>query len=61
MTETIEATEPREIAVLMLADYGWSSDQFSCLDQLYISESDWNPLGDQPDLGRLRHTAGAAR
>jgi hypothetical protein len=26
----------------MLADYGWSSDQFSCLDSLYTRESNWN-------------------
>ena len=26
----------------MLGDYGWSSDQFSCLDSLWVSESNWN-------------------
>ncbi len=51
VTESIAPTEPREIAALMLADYGWSSDQFSCLDQLYISESDWNPSATNPTSG----------
>ena len=31
VTETVEATDPRDIAMSMLDDYGWSSDQFSCL------------------------------
>jgi hypothetical protein len=26
----------------MLADYGWTSDQFSCLDALYSRESGWS-------------------
>jgi hypothetical protein len=40
--ETVEATDPRDIAMAMLGDYGWSSDQFSCLDSLWVSESNWN-------------------
>ena len=51
VTESIAPTEPREIAALMLADHGWSSDQFYCLDQLYISESDWNPSATNPTSG----------
>ncbi len=42
VTETVEATDPRDIAMSMLGDYGWSSDQFSCLDDLWVSESNWN-------------------
>ncbi len=42
VSETVEATDPRDIAMSMLGDYGWSSDQFSCLDSLWVSESDWN-------------------
>jgi hypothetical protein len=41
-TETVEPTDPRDIAMSMLDDYGWSSDQFSCLDSLWVSESNWN-------------------
>ncbi|MGI8434177.1 MAG: hypothetical protein ACR2LE_05495, partial [Nocardioidaceae bacterium] len=33
---------PQDIAISMLADYGWSSSEFSCLDSLWVSESDWN-------------------
>jgi len=42
VSETVEATDPRDIAMSMLGDYGWSSDQFSCLDSLWVSESNWN-------------------
>jgi hypothetical protein len=42
VSRTVEATDPRDIAMSMLSDYGWSSDQFSCLDSLWVSESNWN-------------------
>jgi hypothetical protein len=34
---------PQHIAMSMLSSYGWSSSQFSCLDQLWERESGWNP------------------
>lgn len=43
VTRTIAPATPREVAASMLAEYGWSSDQFSCLDELWNSESGWNP------------------
>ena len=33
---------PRRIAQAMLASFGWSSRQFSCLDPLWAHESGWN-------------------
>jgi hypothetical protein len=51
VTQTVEATDPRDIAMGMLADYGWSSDQFSCLDSLYVRESGWNPSAANPSSG----------
>ncbi|HSS67205.1 MAG TPA: lytic transglycosylase domain-containing protein [Nocardioidaceae bacterium] len=51
ITETVAATDPRDIAMAMLADYGWSSDQFACLDQLYMRESGWNPSAANPYSG----------
>jgi len=50
VTETVAPAEPQEIAILMLAEYGWS-DQYSCLDSLYVSESDWNPTATNPTSG----------
>jgi len=35
----------------MLPRYGWGSDQFSCLNQLWISESDWNPFAENSSSG----------
>ncbi len=32
---------PRALARLMLADYGWSQTQFTCLDKLWMRESGW--------------------
>lgn len=51
VTETVEASDPRDIAMLMLPDYGWTTDQFSCLDELYLNESGWDPLASNPTSG----------
>jgi hypothetical protein len=51
VTKTVKASDPRDIAVLMMADYGWGSDQFSCLDSLYVSESDWDHTATNPYSG----------
>ena len=32
----------------MLPDFGFGSDQFSCLDSLYTGESGWNVHADNP-------------
>ena len=40
--------DPRDIARAMIGDYGWSSTEFTCLDQLYISESGWDVNADNP-------------
>jgi hypothetical protein len=40
--------DPREIGQALLAEYGFSADQFSCLDALYVSESDWQVDADNP-------------
>lgn len=51
VTETVEATDPRDIAMGMLADFGWSTSEFSCLDSLYMHESGWNPSAANPSSG----------
>ncbi len=51
LSETVEATDPRDIAMSMLGDYGWSSEEFSCLDSLWVSESNWNPSATNPSSG----------
>lgn len=42
---------PQQIAMSMLAQYGWSSSQFSCLDPLWERESGWNPAAANPYSG----------
>jgi len=32
----------------MLPDYGWSSSQFSCLDELWNRESGWRVTAENP-------------
>jgi resuscitation-promoting factor RpfB len=39
----------QQIAMGMLASYGWSSSQFSCLDPLWQRESGWNVYAANPD------------
>lgn len=43
------AGSAQQIAMGMLASYGWSSSQFSCLDPLWQRESGWNVYAANPD------------
>ncbi|GAA1935937.1 hypothetical protein GCM10009797_31750 [Nocardioides hwasunensis] len=47
-SEKLSEGEPRDIARALLPVYGFSSDQFSCLDSLYVSESGWRVDADNP-------------
>ncbi len=47
-TEDVSDDDPREIARALLAEFGYSADQFDCLDSLYMSESDWRVNADNP-------------
>ena len=40
--------DPRDIGLALLPEYGFSTDQFACLDALYVSESDWRVDADNP-------------
>jgi hypothetical protein len=40
---------PQQIAEAMLASFGWSSSQFSCLDPLWAHESGWSVTAANPD------------
>ena len=41
-TETEDSGTPQQIAQAMLAQFGWSSSQFSCLEPLWERESGWS-------------------
>jgi len=43
--------DPRTIARNMLSSYGWSQDQFGCLDSLWMRESGWNHTATNPSSG----------
>jgi hypothetical protein len=47
-TEDISDEDPREIAKALLSEFGYSQDQFGCLDSLYMSESGWRVNADNP-------------
>ncbi|HET6625126.1 MAG TPA: lytic transglycosylase domain-containing protein [Nocardioidaceae bacterium] len=47
-TEDLTDDDPRTIARAMLDDFGFSESEFSCLDSLYVSESDWDMHADNP-------------
>ncbi|MFT4286055.1 lytic transglycosylase domain-containing protein [Nocardioides sp.] len=53
ISETVDAAtgDPKAIASALLADYGWSSSQFDCLDKLWERESHWNPLAHNASSG----------
>jgi hypothetical protein len=47
-TEDLSDDNPRDIARALLGEYGFSADQFPCLDSLYIGESGWRVDADNP-------------
>jgi hypothetical protein len=47
-TESLAEEDPRTIAMALLAEFGFSADQFSCLDSLWMSESGWRVTADNP-------------
>jgi len=47
-SEDLSDADPRTIAAALLPEYGFSSDQFTCLDSLYMSESGWRVNADNP-------------
>ncbi|WP_369056481.1 lytic transglycosylase domain-containing protein [Kineococcus terrestris] len=40
--------DPKGVARVMVADRGWSAEQFSCLESLWTKESDWRWDADNP-------------
>ena len=46
--EDLSDEDPRDIARALLAEFGWSEDQFGCLDSLWTRESNWNVHADNP-------------
>jgi hypothetical protein len=47
-SENIAEEDPRTIARALLVEFGFSSDQFSCLDPLWTGESGWRINADNP-------------
>ena len=47
-SEDISEADPRDIGMALLPEYGFSADQFPCLDSLYVSESNWRVDADNP-------------
>jgi len=39
---------PKEVAMNLLPDHGWSQSQFSCLEKLWNKESRWKVNADNP-------------
>lgn len=46
--EDLTGQDPREIAHVLLPQFGFSESEFGCLDALYVSESDWDLHADNP-------------
>lgn len=47
-TEDLAQADPRTIAKALLPQFGFSEDQFGCLDELYTGESGWRVDADNP-------------
>jgi hypothetical protein len=50
-TEDLSDEDPRTIAKALLAQFGWSLEQFGCLDSLWERESHWNPYAENASSG----------
>jgi len=53
VTDRVELSQgdPRDIARALLPQFGFSSDQFGCLDSLWTRESGWNPSASNASSG----------
>lgn len=53
VTRTVDVAggDPREIAQALMPQFGFSADQFGCLDSLWTRESGWNPSAHNPSSG----------
>ncbi|MEP9363845.1 lytic transglycosylase domain-containing protein [Nocardioides sp. CN2-186] len=53
VTKTVDLADgdPRSIAQALLPEFGFSSDQFGCLDSLWTRESNWNPAASNASSG----------
>ena len=47
-SESLDGSDPRDIGMALLPEYGFSSAEFPCLDSLYVSESNWRVDADNP-------------
>lgn len=47
-TRSLSESDPKDIAMALMGDFGFSADQFGCLDSLWTRESNWNPYADNP-------------
>jgi hypothetical protein len=47
-TEDLSGADPRDVAMALLPEFGFSADEFPCLDGLYVSESNWRVDADNP-------------
>ena len=47
-TEQLDTGDPRSIAQALLGEFGYSADQFGCLDSLWTRESGWRVNADNP-------------
>lgn len=47
-SESLADDDPRDIGRALLGEFGFSADQFECLDALYVSESNWRVDADNP-------------
>ncbi|TYL45782.1 lytic transglycosylase domain-containing protein [Nocardioides sp. BGMRC 2183] len=50
MTEvrSLSDSDPKDIARALMADFGFSVSEFSCLDSLWTRESNWSVTADNP-------------
>ena len=50
-TTNDKPTDPKQLAIMLMPQYGLSASEFSCLDSLWTRESGWNYRAQNPGSG----------
>ncbi len=46
-------SDPKSVASNMIGDYDWGDSEFSCLEELWTNESQWDYTAENPSSGAL--------
>ncbi len=51
VSQSVAPASPQAIAESLLPSYGWSTSEFSCLNEIWTRESNWDPSAENASSG----------